>query len=157
MQQPAPVRIAYSPTRLHTVSPDSEAFRADLDWFGAVCRVVNGLRTLRVDCIGARPANFNTVRYSEKLLEVNGIATETVDLSDILGRVRRLADDDAGAERKLAEIKAGLPPEKWPSLMQGIFANWRIWLWLGSTTRRTKLLRSFGRRSSAWRGQRELS
>src|SRR5579863_1902178 len=76
--------IPYSLTKLHTVAVDSNAFRADLDWFAAVCRVTNGLRRLRVGCIGARPTNFNTVRYSEKLLEASGISTETIDLSDIL-------------------------------------------------------------------------
>ena len=35
----------------------------------SVCRVVNGLRNLRIGAIGARPAAFNTVRYSEKQLE----------------------------------------------------------------------------------------
>ena len=67
--------------------------------------MVNGLRDLRVGCIGARPAAFNTVRYSEKLLEANGISTETVDLSDIFGRVHRLKDDDDGVQRKLRQIK----------------------------------------------------
>src|ERR1700733_11296725 len=84
--------IPYSLTRLHTVSPDSEDFRNDLGWFAAVCRVANGMRNLRVGSIGARPAAFNTVRYSEKLLEAHGITTETVDLSEILGRIARLKD-----------------------------------------------------------------
>ncbi len=97
--------IPYSLTQLHTVRPDSDGFRADLDWFAAVCRIVNGLRNLRVGCIGARPAAFNTVRYSEKLLEASGISTETVDLSDIIGRIQRLKDDDDGVQRKLAQIK----------------------------------------------------
>ena len=97
--------IPYSLTELHTVSPDSDAFRADLDRFGAVCRVAKGLRNLRVGCIGARPAAFNTVRYSEKLLEASGISTETVDLSDILGRIQRLKDDNEGVQRKLAQIR----------------------------------------------------
>ena len=79
--------IPYSLTRLHTVKPDSDSFRQDLEWFGGVCRVVNGLRNTRVGAIGARPAAFNTVRYSEKLLEANGIAVETVDLSEIFGRI----------------------------------------------------------------------
>jgi L-fucose isomerase-like protein len=82
--------IAYSLTRRHTVNPDSEEFQADLAWFAAVCRVANGFRNLRVGSIGARPAAFNTVRYSEKLLEAHGITTETVDLSEILGRIARL-------------------------------------------------------------------
>ena len=97
--------IPYSLTGLHTVSPDSDEFQKDLAWFAAVCRVTNGMRNLRVGSIGARPAAFNTVRYSEKLLEANGITTETVDLSEILGRIARLKDDDPGVQGKLAEIR----------------------------------------------------
>src|SRR6201997_660351 len=58
--------IPYSLTTLHTVAPSSEGFKKDLAWFSAVCRVVNGFRNLRIGAIGARPAAFNTVRYSEK-------------------------------------------------------------------------------------------
>src|SRR5579864_3259019 len=82
--------IPYSLTRLHTVSPDSQDFQSDLAWFAAVCRVANGMRNLRVGSIGARPTAFNTVRYSEKLLEAHGISTETLDLSEVLGRIERM-------------------------------------------------------------------
>src|ERR1700741_745626 len=88
--------IPYSLTRLHTVSPDSEEFQKDLAWFAAVCRVANGFQNLRVGSIGARPAAFNTVRYSEKLLEAHGISTETLDLSEGFGRIARLKDDHSG-------------------------------------------------------------
>jgi L-fucose isomerase-like protein len=97
--------IPYSLTRLHTVSPDSEGFQADLAWFAAVSRIANGLRNLRVGSIGARPAAFNTVRYSEKLLEAQGISVETVDLSEILGRIARLKDTEPSVETKLDEIR----------------------------------------------------
>src|SRR5512145_1115600 len=66
--------IPYSLTQRHTEAPDSEFFKEDLDWFAAVCRVVKVLRRLRIGAIGARPAAFNTVRYSEKILEQNGIS-----------------------------------------------------------------------------------
>jgi L-fucose isomerase-like protein len=101
--------IPFSLTKMHTVSPDSEEFEADLDWFASVCRVANGLKRLRVGCIGARPAAFNTVRYSEKILEAHGISTETVDLSDIMGRIGKLADNDNGVLAKLAHIKEYTP------------------------------------------------
>jgi len=97
--------IPYSLTRLHTESPDSKEFAVDLAWFAAVCRIVKGFRNLRVGSIGARPSAFNTVRYSEKLLETSGITVETVDLSEILGRIARLKDEDAGVQTKLAEIR----------------------------------------------------
>ena len=108
--------IPYSLTTLHTVAPDSDGFRKDLQWFASVCRVVNGFRDLRVGSIGARPAAFNTVRYSEKILESQGITTETVDLSEIMGRIARLKDDDSDVQTKLAEIKRyvtteGIPQE----------------------------------------------
>ena len=97
--------IPYSLTKLHTVSLDSDDFRKDLAWFAAVCRVANGMRNLRVGSIGARPTAFNTVRYSEKLLEASGISTETLDLSEVFGRIAKLKDDHAGVQGKLAEIK----------------------------------------------------
>ncbi len=98
--------IPYSLTALHTVSPSSPGFGEDLAWFAAVCRVVKGLRNLRVGAIGARPTAFNTVRYSEKLLERNGISVETLDLSEVLGRIERMKDDDPSAIAKLAAIEA---------------------------------------------------
>jgi L-fucose isomerase-like protein len=97
--------IPYSLTRLHTVAPDSDEFQKDLAWFAAVCRVANGLRHLRVGSIGARPTAFNTVRYSEKLLEASGISVETLDLSEVFGRISKLNDDHAGVRAKLSEIR----------------------------------------------------
>lgn len=98
-------RIPYSLTARHTEAPDSDLFRRDLDWFAAVCRVTRGLRRLRIGAIGARPAAFNTVRYSEKILEANGISVETIDLSEILGRIERMKDSDDAAQAKLAAIR----------------------------------------------------
>src|ERR1700682_199803 len=97
--------IPYSLTATHTVAPDSEEFKRDLEWFAGVCRVVNGLRNLRIGAIGARPTAFNTVRYSEKLLEANGISVETLDLSEVIGRIGRMKDNDETAVAKLKSIE----------------------------------------------------
>jgi len=97
--------IPYSLTRLHTVAPDTQDFQNDLAWFSAVCRIVNGFRNLRIGSIGARPTAFNTVRYSEKMLENSGISVETLDLSEVFGRIGKLKDSDAGVQAKIAEIK----------------------------------------------------
>ena len=97
--------IPYSITTLHTEAPDSPEFASDLEWFAGVCRVVNGFRNLRVGAIGARPTAFNTVRYSEKILEANRISIETLDLSEVLGRISRMNDHDDLAQAKLASIK----------------------------------------------------
>jgi L-fucose isomerase-like protein len=99
-------KIPYSLTTLHTESPSSELFAKDLAWFLGVCRVVNGLRGLRIGAIGARPQAFNTVRYSEKILESNAISVITIDLSEILGRIERMKDDDEAAVSKLNAIKS---------------------------------------------------
>jgi len=97
--------IPYSLTALHTETPDSAEFVKDLEWFAGVCRVVKGLRNLRIGAIGARPAAFNTVRYSEKLLEASGISVETLDLSEVLGRISRMKDTDDAAVQKLQAIQ----------------------------------------------------
>jgi L-fucose isomerase-like protein len=98
-------RIPYSLTKLHTVDPASDAFQADLAWFAAICRVVKGLKNLRIGSIGARPGAFNTVRYSERILESHGITVDPIDLSEILGRIHRMKDNDDAAQAKLAAIK----------------------------------------------------
>ncbi|MGB6611677.1 MAG: fucose isomerase, partial [Acidobacteriaceae bacterium] len=98
--------IPYSITAKHTVQPSSAEFAKDLDWFAKVCRVTNGLKKLRIGAIGARPQAFNTVRYSEKLLERYGISVVTLDLSDIFGAIGRMKDDEPDVKAKLAAIRA---------------------------------------------------
>lgn len=101
--------IKYSLTTLHTEAPDSPEFAQDLAWFAAVCRVANGLRRMRVGALGARPTAFNTVRYSEKLLEHSGIDVDTLDLSELFGRIGKLTDADSDVQAKLAAIQAYVP------------------------------------------------
>jgi L-fucose isomerase-like protein len=97
--------IPYSLTRSHVVAVTSPEFAEDVDWFAATCRAVRGLRNLRIGCIGARVAPFNTVRYSEKILEANGISVDTIDLSDILGRIGRLKEGDEGVHDALNRMR----------------------------------------------------
>lgn len=109
--------IKYTLTTKHVVSPKDESFITDLKNFTATCRVVNGLRKVRIGAVGARPTAFNTVRYSEKLLQRNGISVTTVDLSEILGNANKLTADDKSVKEKLEKIHAytntGLtPPDK---------------------------------------------
>jgi L-fucose isomerase-like protein len=106
--------IPYSLTRLHTEAPDSPEFKADLQWFSAVCRIVKGFKNLRIGAIGARPTAFNTVRYSEKLLEKSGITVETLDLSEIFGRIEALKDTDDAVAAKLDTIKKYVSTDKVP-------------------------------------------
>jgi len=97
--------INYSLTTLHTETLSSAEFKADLEWFSQVCRIVKGLKNLKIGAIGARPAAFNTVRYSERILETSGISVDTLDLSEVFGRINRTKDNDDAAQAKLAAIK----------------------------------------------------
>ena len=107
--------IKFSLTDLHTVDPTSASFRADLRSFGATCRVVKGLRHARFGQVGARPAAFITVRYSEKLLDRAGIAVESLDLSEVFGQIAKLGISEAAVTAKLDEIKAYLKINKVPT------------------------------------------
>ena len=111
-------------TEQHTIHPNTEQFRRDLEKFVAVCRVVNGLRNARLGAIGARPGNFNTTRYSEKLLQASGISVTTLDLSEVFGWAGKLADDDPRVTARLDAIRAYVPTNGVPA---------------GSVVRRAKL------------------
>ncbi len=97
--------ISFTLTDLHTCALDSEEFRRDVSRFAAVCRVAGGLRGARIAMLGARPIAFNTVRFSEKILQKHGIAVQTVDLSEILAKATGYSDMERLTE-KAAEIRA---------------------------------------------------
>ena len=79
---------------------------SDLSSFATTCRVTRSLKHARIGAIGARPAAFNTVRYSEKLFERSGISVETLDLSELLGWIQRMPDSEPAVKAKLAAIGA---------------------------------------------------
>ncbi len=96
--------IPFTLTSLHTCDIDSPEFKADLEYFSSVCRVVRGLHKARIGAIGARPMGFQTVRASEKILQSSGITVVPVDLSEILFAAQKLSDQDVKA--KIEEIRA---------------------------------------------------
>lgn len=97
--------IPFTDTTLHTYSIYSDLLAKDINRFAAVCRVVNGLRHARIGAIGTRPAGFQTVRASEKILQATGITVVPVDLSEILGAACKIEDTDAELVQKIEEIK----------------------------------------------------
>jgi L-fucose isomerase-like protein len=97
--------IPFTLTRLHTVNPGEPSFAADLADFAATCRVIRALKGLRVGALGARPTAFNTVRYSEKLLERAGISVETLDLFELFGWIGKMKDDAPAVVAKLQDIQ----------------------------------------------------
>jgi L-fucose isomerase-like protein len=106
--------IRYSLTSAHVMDPESDAFRAELRSFGAVCRVVKGLKKARLGQVGTRPSAFLTVRYSEKLLERTGISVESIDLSEVFGRAWSLKDKDSTVISKVDEIREYVKATKIP-------------------------------------------
>jgi L-fucose isomerase-like protein len=107
--------IPFSLTARHTMDPTAKEFVEEIHWFAGVCRVVNGLRHCRVGALGARPAAFNTVRFSEKLLEESGISVETLDLSEVYGRAEKLRDTAAKVKRRVANLRAYAPAKHVPA------------------------------------------
>src|SRR4029079_7298642 len=110
-------RIPFTLTKKHVVHPNDPTFNADLAKFVGVCRTVKGLRTARFGAIGARPGAFNTVRYSEKILERYGISVTTVDLSEVLGKAQKMDGGDKRVKAKLDSINdhppsPGVPDDK---------------------------------------------
>lgn len=98
--------IKFTNTSTHTCRIDSETFEKDLAAFAAVCRVVRGLSRARIGAIGTRPGAFQTVRYSEKLLQASGISVMDVDLSEIIFKAAALNDTEPAVQRKLDEIRS---------------------------------------------------
>ena len=96
--------LPWTDTASHTVDLASGEFAADLEFFGRVCRTVRGLRSARIGAIGTRPAAFQTVRYSEKLLQRSGITVIPVDLSEVFSAVDKLPDGDGAVVEKLRRI-----------------------------------------------------
>jgi len=98
--------IPFTLTTLHVCPIKSEIFKKDLKKFEKVCKIVKKLKNARFGQIGTRPNAFDTVRYSEKILEFNGISIEPIDLSEILGKINLLKDDDPKVKEKIEYIKS---------------------------------------------------
>ncbi len=108
--------IPFTDTSLHTCKIDSDIFKTDLARFAKICRVTKGLSSARIGAIGARPAAFQTMRFSEKLLQQSGITVVPVDMSEILGAAEKVDANEAALKKKLEEINAyGTIPKHIPS------------------------------------------
>ena len=97
--------IKFTDTTYHTYSLDSAEFTKDLVKFASICRVVKGLSNLRVGAIGTRPIGFQTMRYSEKLLQKYGITIVPVDMSEIIAAAEKIDKDDPAVLEKAESIQ----------------------------------------------------
>ncbi|MBN2172775.1 MAG: fucose isomerase [Bacteroidales bacterium] len=97
--------IKFTDTTYHTYSLDSKEFTTDLHRFAAVCRVVKGMKGLRVGAIGTRPIGFQTMRFSEKILQKSDITVVPVDISEILAAAEKIDDNAPEVIEKVNDIQ----------------------------------------------------
>lgn len=97
--------IKFTNTAFHTYSPDDEEFTRDIRKFAAVCRVVKGMKGLRVGAIGTRPIGFQTMRYSEKILQQHDITVVPVDMSEILAAAEKMDENASQVKEKIEAIR----------------------------------------------------
>ncbi|MFP4053433.1 MAG: L-fucose/L-arabinose isomerase family protein [Phycisphaerae bacterium] len=99
--------IPYSIPEVPICFPTDESFRATVERFVGVCRVVDGVRTARYGQVGTRPDAFWTCRYSEKALQEIGPTIVTLDLSEVFGGMERMKTD-AAVKRVITDIKKNI-------------------------------------------------
>jgi len=85
--------VKFTVCKPHVVSPHDPQFAETIDYFDRVCRVTKGLSRMVVGAIGARTTPFKTVRVDEVALQRAGITVETLDLAEVLARVKDLSGD----------------------------------------------------------------
>ena len=108
--------LKFTALKPHVVSPTSDRFRANVDHFDRVCRVVTKMRGMVVGAIGARTTAFKTVRIDEVALQRQDITMETLDLSDIFARVRAVDTGGEACQAKAETLRnytswVGVPDE----------------------------------------------
>ncbi|MCF1710772.1 fucose isomerase [Tabrizicola sp. J26] len=97
--------VPFTETTTHTCDTWGEEFGRDLERFSRVCRTVRGLKGARLGAIGARTGAFQTMRYSEKLLQAAGVTVVTVDLSEMMGAAAAIKSDDPALTAVLEKVK----------------------------------------------------
>ncbi len=97
--------IPFSALMPHTVHPSSLDFEENLRVFSGTCRVVNGMKRFTVGAVGARTTAFKTVRFDELALQKYGITTETLDLSEVMMRVRSLGTSEPEVKEKASTLR----------------------------------------------------
>ncbi|MFP4491785.1 MAG: L-fucose/L-arabinose isomerase family protein [Spirochaetaceae bacterium] len=106
---------SFTDTSEHTEDLDGETFKEDLRYFSSVCRVVKGVRNARIGLIGTRPDAFNTVRFSEKILQASGVSVVPVDLSWIFSWAEKISEGDPDLKVKLSQLRGyGTIPDRIP-------------------------------------------
>ena len=115
--------LKFTALKPHVVSPTSDRFKANVDHFDRVCRVVNGTRDMVVGAIGARTTAFKTVRIDELALQRHRITMETLDLSDVFARMDGLKPGEESYRAKAEVLQAytsweGVPQQAFDKIVR---------------------------------------
>jgi len=115
--------VKFTTLKPHVVSPSSDRFKANVDYFDRICRVVSGMRGMVVGAIGARTTAFKTVRIDEVALQRHGITMETLDLSDVFARMKAVNSGDEAYKAKAETLKGytsweGVPKEAFDRIVR---------------------------------------
>lgn len=112
--------LKFTSLKPHVVHPTSERFKTNVDYFDRVCRVVNGMKDMTVGAIGARTTPFKTVRIDEIALQHHGITVETMDMAEVIGRVKAMANGKGAYTAKAEMLRAYTT---WESIPEQAFEN----------------------------------
>jgi L-fucose isomerase-like protein len=114
--------VKFSTLKPHVVHPESEAFKANIDHFDRVCRVVKGLNGMIVGAIGARTTPFKTVRIDEVTLQKHGITVETIDMATVIHRIQTLTINKTFEQKSLQLQQmasfAGVPDQAFENIVR---------------------------------------
>lgn len=124
--------INYTLTTMHTCDPEAEDFHKDLDKFIRVCNVVDKIKNARIGLVGSRPSDFNTVRFSEKILEKNGISVEPIGLLDFMNKIKCLNEDHFEVRKAIEELNSYMDTTEVPPIsisnMAKLLVVYRQWI-----------------------------
>ena len=107
--------VKYTSGLPFVMHPLSDAFNKEITKFIGVCRVVKGLKNLRIGVLGARTTAFKSVRYDEIAMAKHGIDTETLDLSQLMEYYNQVEDGDSEVKVWKEKLKAAASYDKVPA------------------------------------------
>ncbi len=115
--------VKFTALKPHTIMPGSQRFKANVDEFDRICRVVGGVKGMVVGAIGARTTPFKTVRIDEVALQRHGVTVETFDLSDIFLRMKAVKPEEAAYVDKAKVLRdysswEGVPDRAFDNLVR---------------------------------------
>lgn len=81
-------------TESFTVHPADDEFSKELIRFSAICRIVKRMKHMRIAVLGARTTAFKSVRFDEGAWEAHGCDVETLDMTQVFDKMKKISDDD---------------------------------------------------------------